>query len=115
MLKLDSSRSGGESKSEVNTPTNRPQSPTKKKRSKEAPEIGASKKKTVTAKRAKSAAPSAYRRLMQQVRFSTGANSPPPSEPRENFVHSDPFNSAYAIATQWLIATRANPRRSWHS
>lgn len=70
VLKLDSSRTSGESRSEVNTPTNRPQSPTKKKRSKEAPEIGASKKKTSTVKRAKSAAPSAYRRIMQQVESS---------------------------------------------
>ncbi|XP_022646438.1 titin homolog [Varroa destructor] len=67
VLKLDSSRTTGESKSELNTPTNRPQSPTKKKRSKEAPEIGASKKKAIPSKRAKSAAPSAYRRFMQQT------------------------------------------------
>ncbi|OQR68952.1 hypothetical protein BIW11_12569 [Tropilaelaps mercedesae] len=67
VLKLDSSRTSGESKSEANTPTNRPQSPIKKKRSKEAPEIGATKRKAIPSKRAKSAAPSAYRRLMQQT------------------------------------------------
>lgn len=72
VLKLDSSRTTGESKSELNTPTNRPQSPTKKKRSKEAPEIGASKKKAIPSKRAKSAAPSAYRRFMQQVGIPDG-------------------------------------------